>query len=360
MNTENPKSPRHRPPTIHWVGGVSGHLEILDQRKLPTEVVVLKLTTTEEVWQAIRTLAIRGAPAIGIAAAYGIFLAARTVSPASQSAALIDVIQTSGAYILTSRPTAVNLEWSIDQMTRIAITERGIGVRQLVKRLLSEANAICTEDAEKCLAIGKHGQHFIPEDGGVLTHCNAGGLATSDHGTALALVYEAHRRGRKFQVFADETRPLLQGARLTAWELQAAGVDVTLICDSMAALVMQQKKIDVILVGADRIAANGDTANKIGTYGVAQLAHIHKIPLIVVAPCSTFDLTLPTGEQIPIEQRPAEEVTSLFGTRTAPPDIKVYNPAFDVTPHKLIHAIVTERGVISPVTSENVRTHVDQ
>jgi methylthioribose-1-phosphate isomerase len=341
------------------VGGIDGVLEILDQRVLPTEVTILKITTLEGVWDAIKTLAVRGAPAIGVAAAYGMFIAARGVSPSSQSADLIERMRSKGEYLKASRPTAVNLEWAVQRMLTVAIAERGVGVRQLIQRLLDEAHAICREDAEKCLAIGRHGAEFIENGSGILTHCNAGALATGDHGTALSPMYEALRRGVKFTVFSDETRPLLQGSRLTAWELQAAGIDVTVICDNMAGLVMKQKKVDLVLVGADRIAANGDTANKIGTYSVAQLAKAHGIPFVVAAPCNTFDLTLRSGEQIPIEERAAAEITHGLGKQTAPSGIKTYNPAFDVTPANLITAIITEKGIIRPVGEREVRAVVD-
>jgi methylthioribose-1-phosphate isomerase len=343
-----------RPPTLRWRGGVEGYLEILDQRRLPTETVLLRLDTPEDVWQAIRSLAVRGAPAIGVAAAFGMFLAARTVPGSSQAAVVVDVLRERGAYLQSSRPTAVNLEWAVDQMIRIAITERSVGVRQLQQRLLAEAQNILEEDRKMCLAIGRHGVQFITPHCGVLTHCNAGALATSDHGTALSVLYEAQKKGLPFHVFADETRPLLQGSRLTAWELSASGIDVTLICDNMAGLVMRQGKVQMALVGADRIARNGDTANKIGTYSVAQLARAHNIPFFVAAPSNTFDLSLKSGSEIPIEERSGDEIAAGFGPRTAPPDIKIYNPAFDVTPHDLITAIITELGVISPVNQANV------
>jgi methylthioribose-1-phosphate isomerase len=345
-----------RPPTLRWVGDIDGSLEILDQRLLPTQTTVLRLQTVEEVWTAIKTLAVRGAPAIGVAAAYGMVLAARTIPGSSQAAVMIEHLEKLGAYLKSSRPTAVNLEWAVDQMIRVAITERAVGVRQLQQRLLIEATAIHKEDEKMCLAIGRHGAALLPmvSPVGVLTHCNAGALATSDHGTALSILYEAQRQGRQLRVYADETRPLLQGARLTAWELAASGVDVTLICDNMAGLVMGQGKVQVVIVGADRIARNGDTANKIGTYSVALLAKAHGVPFIVAAPSTTFDLTLASGAGIPIEERAAEEITEGFGKRTAPPGIKTYNPAFDVTPAELITAIVTERGVIQPVNAVNV------
>jgi methylthioribose-1-phosphate isomerase len=337
-----------------WHGGIDGYLEILDQRRLPAETLMLRLDTPEDVWHAIRTLAVRGAPAIGVTAAYGMVLAARTVPASSQSAQLIDVLKERGAYLKSSRPTAVNLEWAVERMLRVAETDRAVGVRQLQQRLLQEAHAIREEDIAMCLAIGRHGMRFIQSGGGVLTHCNAGALATSDHGTALSIMYEAQRQKIPFHVFSDETRPLLQGSRLTAWELAASGIDVTVICDNMAGLVMAQKKVSVVIVGADRIARNGDTANKIGTYSVAQLAKAHGIPFVVAAPSSTFDLTLATGAGIPIEERAPEEIAEGFGKRTAPAAIKTYNPAFDVTPAELIAAIVTEMGVIAPVNEANV------
>ncbi len=349
-----------RPPTLLWHGNIDGYLEIIDQRRLPVETAMLRLDTPEDVWQAVKTLAVRGAPAIGVTAAYGMVLAAREVSPSSQSALLIDVLRERGKYLKSSRPTAVNLEWAVERMLRVAVAERAVGVRQLQQRLLQEAHAIREEDVAMCLAIGRHGVEFVPRGGGVLTHCNAGALATADHGTALAILYEAQRQGIPFQVYADETRPLLQGSRLTAWELAAAGIDVTVICDNMAGLVMRQKKVGVVIVGADRIARNGDTANKIGTYSVAQLARAHGIPFVVAAPSSTFDLALSDGTGIPIEERAAEEITEAFGKRTAPANVKTYNPAFDVTPAELITAIVTERGIITPVNESNVMKMTDR
>jgi methylthioribose-1-phosphate isomerase len=276
------------------------------------------------------------------------------VATTSTSAELIGALKREGEYLKTARPTAVNLEWAVERMVRVAVAERGVGVRPLQQRLLREAHAILEEDRQMCLAIGRNGARFVKAGGGVLTHCNAGALATADFGTALALLYEARRQGVAFHVFADETRPLLQGARLTAWELLAGGIDTTLICDNMAGLVMRQGKVDVVVVGADRIARNGDTANKIGTYAVAVLAKAHGIPFVVAAPSSTFDLSLASGEGIPIEERGAEEIAEGFGVRTAPAGVKAYNPAFDVTPAGLITAIVTERGVIEPVNVDTV------
>ena len=342
-----------RPPTIAWIGGAGGHCEIIDQRILPQQVAVLQLRTVPEVWDAIRTLAVRGAPAIGIAAAYGMVIAGQ--AQAADTGTFMAELAQAGTYLKSSRPTAVNLEWAVDRVLRVAREQAAQGITGVRAVLLREATAIHQEDQAMCDAIGRHGAALIPDGGGVLTHCNAGNLATGGSGTALAIMYEAQKRGLKFRVFADETRPLLQGARLTAWELSRAGVDVTIICDNMAAMVMAQKKVNVVIAGADRIAANGDTANKIGTYSVATLAAAHGIPMVIAAPTSTFDLSIPDGSHIPIEERAAEEITRGFGRQTAPDGVKVYNPAFDVTPARLIHAIVTERGIISPVNVENVR-----
>ena len=257
-------------------------------------------------------------------------------------------------YLRTSRPTAVNLFWALDRMQRVG---EGLPVSQRTTRLLDEARAkaIHEEDRQMCHAIGRAGAPLVVDGSGVLTHCNTGGLATAEYGTALSVLFTAADQGRRFRVFADETRPLLQGARLTAWELQQAGMDVTLICDSMAAQVMKEGRVQLVLVGADRIAANGDTANKIGTYGVAVLAKAHGIPFYVAAPSSTFDLNLPNGDGIPIEQRDPREVTHGFGRQTAPDGVAVYNPAFDVTPARLIAGLITEKGLIQPVTEAAIR-----
>jgi len=332
------------PQTVRWVGGLDGRMELIDQTLLPTEHKVITPRTVEEVWEAIKVLRVRGAPAIGVAAAMGVVVGLRDTG--DDEAAVLARVAEVCDYLATSRPTAVNLFWALDRMKRVAKEARGRGGRAIKEALLAEAKAIRDEDAAMCRAIGDHGQHLVREGCGVLTHCNAGSLATAEYGTALAPLYRAHELGRQFRVYADETRPLLQGARLTLWELMQAGIDATLICDSTAAVVMREKKVDLVLVGADRIAANGDTANKIGTYGVAVLAKHHKIPFYVAAPSSTFDLSIASGEAIPIEQRGAEEVTQGFGRRTAPEGAKVYCPAFDVTPAELIAGILTERGLI--------------
>ena len=259
-------------------------------------------------------------------------------------------------YLATSRPTAVNLFWALERMKNAAERLRGRPSREIAAALLAEAQAIHEEDRQMCRAIGRHGAALLQDGQGVLTHCNAGGLATSDYGTALALFFAAAEAGKTLHVYADETRPLLQGARLTAWELHERGIDVTLICDSMAAQVMREGRVQAVVVGADRIAANGDTANKIGTYGVALLAAAHGIPFYVAAPSSTFDLSIASGAEIPIEQRDPAEVTHGFGRQTAPDGVAVYNPAFDVTPAERIAAIICERGVIRPVNRETIAT----
>jgi len=338
------------------VGEEAGFVRLLDQTLLPTQVLYRDCHTIEEIWEAIRTLRVRGAPAIGIAAAMGVVLGMQHFKDRGRGAYAHRLKEVT-SYLGTSRPTAVNLFWALDRMTRrVHGRTEEYSPAQLTRFLLDEALAIVEEDRRTCRAIGAAGAALIGEGQGVLTHCNAGGLATADYGTALAVLFAAREQGRQFHVFADETRPLLQGARLTTWELQQRGIDVTLICDNMAAQVMKEGRVQVVITGADRIAANGDTANKIGTYGVALLAQAHGIPFYVAAPLSTFDLSLATGDAIPIEQRDAREVTHGLGKQIAPDGIKVYNPAFDVTPARLIAGIITERGVIQPVTAAAIRT----
>jgi methylthioribose-1-phosphate isomerase len=327
-------------------------MEIIDQTLLPTEVRIIQCRTVEQVWEAIKALRVRGAPAIGIAAAMGLVVAVQSSS--DDEGEVQERVRLASDCLAASRPTAVNLFWALERMNRIAKAFRGKGGRAIKEALLKEAIAIRDEDAAMCRHIGDHGQHLVKEGCGVLTHCNAGGLATAEYGTALAPLYRAHELGRHFRVYADETRPLLQGARLTMWELQQAGVDCTLICDNMAAVVMKEGRVNLVLVGADRIAANGDTANKIGTYGVAVLAKHHGIPFYVAAPSSTFDLSIASGAEIPIEQRGAEEVTHGFGRQTAPAGAKVYCPAFDVTPAELITGIITERGLIEKPNKKTI------
>ena len=343
--------------TVQWIGdAATGRLRMIDQTLLPTQFVEIDCDDVESVWAAIRRLSVRGAPAIGVAAAYGAVIDARTRGD-SDSAAVREALREAAARLRTSRPTAVNLFWALDRMEAAAdaaLRDEGPSV-PLLNRLLAEADSIAEEDRRMCRDIGRHGADLISAGDCILTHCNAGGLATADYGTALAVVFSAHEQGKGVRVIADETRPLLQGARLTAWELAERGIDVTLICDNMAAQVMKEGKVQKVVVGADRIAANGDAANKIGTYGVALLAKAHGVPFYVAAPSSTFDLSLADGSGIPIEERDAREITEGFGRRTAPEGVSVYNPAFDVTPAHLITGIITERGVIQPVDAETVR-----
>jgi methylthioribose-1-phosphate isomerase len=340
--------------SVRWE---SDHLALLDQRLLPGEVVFLHLTTAEDVWAAIRELKVRGAPAIGISAAFGVVLGVHA-SSAGQVEQIAMEVEKVADYLATSRPTAVNLFWALDRMKRRAAELAADGrwtVPEAKQALLREALAIQSEDEETCRLIGVHALSLFEDGMSVLTHCNAGGLATAKYGTALAPFYLAKEQGIELKVFADETRPVLQGARLTAFELQQAGVDVTLICDNMAGMVMQKGWVQAVIVGTDRVAANGDVANKIGTYSVAVLAKAHGIPFYVACPLSTIDLTTPTGAEIPIEERHEDEVTQGFGKRTAPDGVKVYNPAFDVTPNEYVTAIITEKGIVRAPFSENLQ-----
>jgi methylthioribose-1-phosphate isomerase len=343
--------------TLSWVGArQSGFLRLIDQTLLPTELKTINCKDVETVWEAIKKLRVRGAPAIGIAAAYGVCVGLQTLQDHVDIDTFRQRLNEVTAYLASSRPTAVNLFWALDRMKAKAeslYATKPVGA--IADALWAEAKTIHEEDRQICRSIGKHAQTIIKNGDTFLTHCNAGGLATADYGTALAVFFAALEAGKTIHVFADETRPLLQGARLTAWELMQRDIDVTLICDSMAPLVMRQGKINGVVVGADRIAANGDTANKIGTYGVAIAAKAHHVPFYVAAPVSTFDLTLSDGSLIPIEERQPEDITNGFGKQTAPDNVKVYNPAFDVTPAELIAGIITEKGIISPVTKENVK-----
>ncbi|HEX9069449.1 MAG TPA: S-methyl-5-thioribose-1-phosphate isomerase [Ktedonobacterales bacterium] len=329
-------------PRTLWWDNATASLRLIDQTMLPGELRVARCATASEVAHAIRTLQVRGAPAIGVAAAYGLALGARE---ARDEAALRET----AAMLRSTRPTAVNLGWALDRLLRVA---GGLRVADLPARLLAEAHAIAAEDAAACRAMGSFGAELICDGDTLLTHCNAGALATAGMGTALAPVFTAHGQGKRLHVYVDETRPVLQGARLTAWELTRAGIPMTLISDNMAAHFLKTAGIRGIFVGADRIAANGDVANKIGTYGLAVLAAAHEVPLYVVAPRSTIDMALVTGDGIPIEQRAAHEVTSIAGTAIAPEGVRVANPAFDVTPARYVAAIITEEGIArAPFTS---------
>jgi len=343
--------------TLRWVGDIDGYPELIDQRLLPARLEMLKCETPRQLYGAIKTLAVRGAPAIGVAAAFGICLAMQK-SRSNDLAKAVSCLEESADYLATARPTAVNLSWALDRMKECArkfIAENDkVSLTDLRRALLSEATAICDEDRQMCRRIGKNGQKLIKTGTGILTHCNAGALATAGRGTALSILYEAHDRDKKFKVYVDETRPLLQGARLTMWELTQAGIDATLICDNMAGTLMKQGKIKAVITGADRIAANGDTANKIGTFSLSILAKQHNIPFYVAAPQSTFDLSTETGDDIPIEQRDGDEVASFGGIKIAPEGADIYNPAFDVTDAENITAIITDKGVIENPNTEKI------
>jgi len=342
------------PAAVQWLGDCEGYLQLIDQTCLPRELKLIKCADVETVWEAIKALRVRGAPAIGIAAAYGVCVAVRGV-PAETVAS---VAASAAKYLATSRPTAVNLFWALDRMQAIvAQHEPASAGGALRAALLTEARAIHEEDRAMCHAIGHHGAELIPSTATLITHCNAGGLATAEYGTALSVMFTCQDQGKQLKVFADETRPLWQGARLTAFELHQRGIPTTVICDSMAAHVMQTQKIDAVIVGADRITARGDVANKIGTYGLAVVAKHHGVPFYVAAPSSTFDLTLMNGSEIPIEQRSREEVVAPYGHDVAPEGVGVYNPAFDVTPAELITALITERGVIRNVSQQSIAQH---
>lgn len=326
---------------------LDGKLRLIDQTMLPEKLHYIVLDDIHEIYNAIKRLSVRGAPAIGCAAALGLAAAARKLSNNLTPAEFICKVTDLANLLNSSRPTAVNLGWALKRCTSCLRTETAT-VKQHKQNLIKAGLTILAEDIELCRTIGNHGSPLITAGIGILTHCNAGALATGDYGTALSPLYIAHERGVKFNVFADETRPLLQGSRLTAWELSKAGIDVTTICDNMAGQVMKEGKIDLVIVGSDRISANGDAANKIGTYSVAILARYHNIPFYVAAPYSTIDMTLSDGSAIPIEQRDPIEIQHGFGRKTAPDSSKFYNPAFDVTPHELITGIITEKGLIKP------------
>ncbi|KMQ51232.1 Methylthioribose-1-phosphate isomerase [Chitinispirillum alkaliphilum] len=338
--------------TIEWKDNA---VVIIDQTKLPEELKYLRIETIEQMYEAIKVLRVRGAPAIGIAAAFGLCLALNEFPDQGNRNDFFSLLEKNADYLAGSRPTAVNLFWALDRMKSFALKQDSQrSVAQLKSALLNEAINILEEDRRICRSIGENGLKLLEGKTNILTHCNAGGLATSEYGTALSPIYVAREQGTFFKVFADETRPLLQGARITAFELSRAGIEVTVICDNMAAMVMAQKKVDAVIVGADRIASNGDTANKIGTYGLALVAAAHNVPFFVAAPSSTFDLTLKTGEEIPIEERGREEISNFFGKNTVSEGVNIFNPAFDVTPSRLITAIITERGIVNPPYKENI------
>lgn len=329
-------------------------LVLIDQTKLPNVAEDRICKTVEEVWQAIKVLAVRGAPAIGVAAGYGVAIGALR----AEAGKVADEALKAADYLATSRPTAVNLFWALDLMRTLIKGHEG-DEEALKKAIVEKAIWIHNDDRARCHAIGKNGLPLVKEGASILTHCNAGGLATAEWGTALAVIYAAHDAGKKVAAFVDETRPLLQGARLSAYELNAHGVPVTLMCDNMAGIAMKRGMIDMVIVGADRIARNGDAANKIGTYPLALIAKHHGVPFYVAAPTSTFDMSLDNGEQIPIEERDPEEVFVIGQRRMAPENIKAFNPAFDVTPADLIAAIITDKGVIEAPNEEKVRALIE-
>ncbi len=338
---------------MEWIGGIDGHLRLLDQTLLPIDVCFIDCMDIATVHEAIRSLRVRGAPAIGITAAMGILVGLKNIP---SGASLKKHYEDTDSYLRSSRPTAVNLFWALDRMKRKFIEIADLpDQRTILSILLEEALLIEKEDRAMCQSIGKIGANLVQDGFGILTHCNTGGLATAAYGTALSVIFTAYEQGKFIHVFCDETRPLMQGARLTSWELLQAGIPATLICDSMAAQVMKEGKINMVIVGADRIAANGDSANKIGTYGLSVLAHAHKIPFYVAAPSSTFDLSIEDGSGIPIEQRNPREITEPFGKQVAPTGVSVYNPAFDVSPAHLITGIITEKSLITPVNAKNIK-----
>jgi methylthioribose-1-phosphate isomerase len=356
--------------TIAWTGNAC---RLVDQTRLPVETCYVDIVDEKQMWDAIRRLVVRGAPAIGVAAAFGVYLGVRDETSeylADFDRRLDEVCD----YLATSRPTAVNLFWALDRQKRVSRETRKQGsrsqeqmVEKIKQRLLAEALTMLEEDKQVCRQIGQHGlallRELVPPASSsspdrpidVLTHCNAGSLATVAYGTALAPVYYGHEQGVAFHVFADETRPLLQGSRITAYELREAGIPVTVICDNMAATVMSQGKVRAVIVGTDRVAANGDVANKIGTLNVAILARHFGLPFLVAAPTSSIDLSLATGQQIPIEERDPAEITRGLGRQTAPDRVDVYNPAFDITPNELVTAIITEHGVARPPYGDTIR-----
>ncbi len=338
---------------LDWIGDARrGYLRLLDQTLLPNEETYLDCKDTQAVHDAIKRLVVRGAPALGVAGGYAMVVASQWISDGDD---FYIGLEAAAEYLESSRPTAVNLSWAVQRVLRRAQRTISSNCDDIREVMLEEAIAIHHEDEHLCMEIGKLAAPLISECSAVLTHCNAGALATAGIGTATAGMYVAHFSGHQFTVYCDETRPLLQGSRLTAWELQHAGIDAVVITDNMAGAVMAEGKVQMVITGADRIAANGDAANKIGTYSVAVLAKRHNIPFYIAAPYSTFDMSLASGAEIPIEQRGSEEITNGFGRRTAPENIKTYSPAFDVTPAELITAIITDRGIIKPVTTENVR-----
>ncbi len=338
------------PQAIQWR---EGKLFLLDQTRLPLEIVIEEQKTAQDVWQAIKILKVRGAPAIGVTAAYGLCVALRDKTTLDMTQFRRE-LKKEADYLNSARPTAVNLSWALKRMQSISDRSGSVDASTLYREIVSEACAIHSEDQQLCRGMGSHGAELIRHGMGILTHCNAGAMATSGIGTATAPMYIAHEKGIEFRVYADETRPLLQGARITAWELDRSELDVTLITDNMAAHIMSQGLIDMVLVGTDRVATNGDVANKIGTLGLAILAKHYKVPFYVACPSSTYDRFSISGKDIVIEERDTEEVTNFAGKRVASPEIQVRNPAFDVTPAELVTALITEKGIVRAPFRENM------
>ncbi len=337
--------------TVEWKNGV---VRMIDQRELPRRLVVAEFSDYREVAKAIREMVVRGAPAIGAAAAFGLALAARK-SPARTRGELLADLEEAAEVLRATRPTAVNLSWAVERMLARARSLESGDVKEMARTLEREAQAIADEDVETNRRMGAYGAELIEDGDNILTHCNTGALATVDYGTALGVIRTAHEQGKRIHVWVDETRPRLQGARLTAWELMELGIPMTLIADNAAGHLMRTGKVDIVLVGADRIARNGDVANKIGTYKLAVLAKENGVPFYSVAPTSTIDLSIASGEEIPIEERDAQEVTHIGGVPIAPEGVRAYNPAFDVTPHRYITGIVTEKGIVYPPFDRNLR-----
>jgi methylthioribose-1-phosphate isomerase len=340
---------------IKTIEYVDGEVRMIDQTRLPLEKVFVNCKTIEDVGRAIKSMIIRGAPAIGVAAALGVSLGADTID-ASSFEEFYSAMEKQCDQLGKSRPTAVNLAWAINRMKQLAKNSKNLPISELKARLKEEALSILTEDISINKAMGQHGQTLVKNDNVILTHCNAGALATAGFGTALGVIRASMNAGKSISVLANETRPFLQGARLTAWELKEDNIPVKLITDSMCGFFMKNKKVDLVVVGADRIAANGDVANKIGTYMVAVLAKENNIPFYVAAPVSTLDLSLASGDEIPIEERSAEEVVNINKIRVAPEGIEVAHPAFDITPNKLVTAIITEEGIAHPPFTESLKT----
>lgn len=341
--------------SIEWVEPV---VKIIDQTRLPDEEIYLDLKSPEEVWDAIRQLKVRGAPAIGIAGAYGFYLGINN-REFSDYSSLLHEARKLAVYLNSSRPTAVNLNWALNKLIQLIESSTSKNLVEIKRMILNEVISIHEEDRLLSHSIGENGLDIVPDHARILTHCNTGSLATAQFGTAFSVIFHAHQADKLKKVWVDETRPLLQGSRLTAWELKNAGIPFTLNIDSAAASLMKNGEVDLVITGADRIASNGDAANKIGTYSLAVLANAHNIPFYIAAPYSTIDLMLENGRDIEIEQRSPDEVTHFGRRKTAPDDIHVYNPAFDVTPHHLITAIITEKGIIKPDYSKNLREMFD-